>query len=131
MTAALELQEALVARLSAAPGLSGVFDDAPARASFPYVVVNCVAEMPWRCVGMEGKELSVELTLWDEQPARVMELDGLLDEAGSPIPSLPTWSLSSLVVIAKKRSRSAAAPWASTVTLRARMFRALGEERPE
>lgn len=121
MTAARELQEALVARLSARTELSGVFDDAPARASYPYIVINCVAEAPWTCRGMVGVEAVFELALWDEQPARLMTLDGSLAGAATPLPTLPTWRVSSLIVTGLKRTRSAAAPWASTLTLRARM----------
>lgn len=122
MTAALELQEALVTRLSAWTELSGVFDDAPARASYPYVVINCVAETPWTCRGMAGVEAVFELSLWDEQPARLMALDGVLAAAADPLPLLPTWHVSSLVVTGLKRTRGAAAPWASTLTLRVRII---------
>ena len=77
-SAIIALQEALVARLDQSSLFSGVYHDAPARARFPYAVLNCSDERDWSCKGRRGREIILQLVLWDEQPSFWGEMRGLM-----------------------------------------------------
>lgn len=116
------LQGAMVTRLDQSSLFSGVYHDAPARARFPYAVLNCSDERDWSCKGRKGREIVLQLVLWDEQPSRLLNCE---DEVEASLASLETgtkWCLTTLVLTGKRRSRNPSGPWSCTFEYRARLI---------
>jgi len=122
MTAGAELQAAVVAATSSLELLRGVFDGPPARAEFPYLVVDCSVEKAWNCSAHAGREVTCELTLWDDQPARILELEDALEKKIGQLASLPSWQLSSCSFQEKRKVRNPSGPWSCALRFRARML---------
>lgn len=122
MSAGGALQEVLAARLAAIAGLSGVYDGPPARAAYPYVVLDAGTESDWSYKDGIGREVLVALTLWDEQPARLQVLadavEAAMAGAGSPV----GWTLVSLRFLRRRTIRDVAGPWAAAIDFRARLL---------
>ena len=70
MSAGGNLQASLAGALTALE-ITGVFDGPPARASFPYVVIDAGMESDWSHKSGEGREVLVAVTVWDDQPSRL------------------------------------------------------------
>ena len=76
MTAALELQTAIVAALrqsSALTGLLGgahVYDDVPDSRRPPYVVIGPLETVDWSTSTEEGEEHFIEITAWSQANGR-------------------------------------------------------------
>lgn len=121
MGVAAMLQAAIAGRLGASSAFTGIFDEVPARAAFPYVVVHCPEEKAWNVDGMEGRQLQLELTLWDDQPSRLARDEKELSVPASAISPLPGWQLSSFIELTRQRYRDATGPWNCKVTYRARV----------
>jgi hypothetical protein len=122
MSAGGALQAALASALSGLSGISGVYDGPPARAAFPYVVIDAGSESDWSHKSGDGREVAVAVTVWDEQPAR---LHGLADAAEAAVRGLPAvagWQLVSLRLIRRRVVRDVAGPWAAAVDFRARLL---------
>lgn len=122
MSAGGALQAALAARLSGMSEINGVFDGPPARAAFPYVVIDAGSESDWSHKSGEGREVAVAVTVWDEQPAR---LHGLADGVEAAVRSLAAvggWQLVSLRLVRRRVVRDVAGPWAAAVDFRARLL---------
>lgn len=71
MSAAAELQAAIVAALKADPGLAAllgdrVFDHTPATAAFPYVTLGRLTGYDWSTDTERGSELLVSLHVWSQ-----------------------------------------------------------------
>jgi len=122
MSAAMALQEALVARLAQGDALSGVYHDAPARAHFPYAVLNCSDERDWSCKGRQGREISLQLVLWDEQPSRLLTLESVVESDLKALQTGDEWYLSSLLLTGKRRSCDPGRPWSCMLEFRARLI---------
>jgi hypothetical protein len=123
MSATIALQGALVARLDNGGQLSGVYHDAPARAQFPYAVLNCNDERDWSCKGRQGREIALQLVLWDEQPSRLLTLESIVEAELSSLHTGPDWLLSTLVLTGKRRSRDPGGPWSCMFEFRARLLK--------
>lgn len=126
MGATIALQTGLVSSLDGDGLLSGVYHDAPPRAPFPYAVLNCSDERDWSCQGREGREIALQLTLWDEQPARLLVVEDRVEPRLALLDAGPDWVLSSLVLTGKRRSRDPNGPWSCTLEMRARLLAAAG-----
>lgn len=122
MSAAAELQAAIVAATSSLPALSGVYDGPPARAEFPYLVVDCSSERDWSASLQHGREIEVKLVLWGHPGPRFLDLEEALQECALPGRTLANWSVSSLALAERKRTRSPEGAWGSHLTLRARLL---------
>jgi hypothetical protein len=85
-------------------------------------VLSCSNEKDWSCKGRIGREISVQITLWDDQPSRLLMLEDELDLRAGMLMASSEWHLSSLVATGKKRSRNPAGPWSCTMDLRARLL---------
>jgi hypothetical protein len=122
MTSALiALQEAAVARLDESGLFSGVYHDAPARAQYPYVVLNCSDERDWSCKARQAREITLQLTLWDEQPSRLLTRESDVEVALMALSTGTNWCLSTLVLTGKRRSRNPGGPWSCTFEFRTRL----------
>lgn len=121
-SASTALQGALVAKLDGSSLFTGVYHDAPARALFPYAVVNCSDERDWSCVGRSGREISLQLVLWDEQPSRLLTREGEAEVLLEALDTGPAWHLSTFVLTGKRRSRNPGGPWSCTFEFRARLI---------
>lgn len=123
MTAGAELQAAVVAAVGAVAGLSGVYDGAPARAAFPYLVIDCGSEASWDFRGRIGREVAIELSLWDDQSARLLDFEPAIEARMSQLGALNGWKIASLVFAGKKKVRSANGPWACSLSYRGRLLK--------
>ena len=122
MSAGGALQAALGQRLDGVEGITGVFDGPPARAPFPYVVIDSGTESDWSHKSGIGREVLVAVTLWDDQPVRLREL---ADEAEARVLGVATisgWQLVSVRLVRRRLIRDVAGPWAAVVDFRARML---------
>jgi hypothetical protein len=122
ISASNALQGALVAKLNESSLFTGVYHDAPARALFPYAVVNCSDERDWSCVGRSGREISLQLVLWDEQPSRLLTREGDAEFLLQALDAGLAWHLSTFVLTGKRRSRNPGGPWSCTLEFRARLI---------
>lgn len=126
MSAAIELQAALVAALAAAPGIAGVapvFDGAPPRQPFPYIVLGDGLSFDWSTKTERGREHRVALTLWDEA-GRTARLQALIAAAETAVaalpPALPGHRIASMWLVRTRLARPATGPWAGLVEHRIR-----------
>ena len=122
MSAGGTLQAALAAELGAIEQVTGVYDGPPARAPYPYVVVDAANESDWSHKTGEGREVLVAVTLWDDQPAR---LQGLADAAEAAVLGVSVsngWQLVTLRPIRRRTVRDVAGPWAAALDFRARLL---------
>lgn len=121
MSAGGKLQAALAGALTSLE-ISGVYDGPPARASFPYVVLDAGLETDWSHKSGDGREVLVALTVWDDQPARLHELADAAEAAVASVTDVEGWALVSLRLIRRRTVRDVAGPWAAAVDFRARLL---------
>jgi hypothetical protein len=127
MSAAAELQAALVAALAVAEGVagvvSGVFDGAPARAAFPYLVIGDGLTTDWSHKTGRGREHRLAITAWDEagRAARLHGIVGAVEAAIEALPpTLPHHRIASATLLRSRILRPAGGPWAGMVEYRVR-----------
>ena len=127
MSAAAELQAALVGALVAADGVagvaSGVFDGPPARAAFPYLVIGETSCFDWSTKSGRGHEHRVTVSAWDEA-GRTGRIFALLAAVGGAIEALPTALPGHLIVnvrpVRERLVRAPGGPWAGSIEYRVR-----------
>ena len=122
MSAGGALQAALAALLSGDARLSGVYDGPPARAGFPYLVIDAGSESDWSHKSAAGREVLVALTVWDDAPARLAELADAVEAAAAGVGGVAGWQLVSMRMIRRRTVRDVAGPWATAIDFRARML---------
>lgn len=122
MSAGGALQVALVSALQSEPRLAGIFDGPPARAEFPYVVVDAGSEGDWSHKSGEGREVLVAMTLWDDEPTRLAELADAVEQQAGSVASVADWQLVSLRLLRRRTVREVAGPWATAIDFRARLL---------
>ena len=122
MSAGGALQEAVAAILTADERFAGVFDGPPARATFPYVVLDAGTEVDWSHKNGRGREVMLAVTLWDEQPARLHELADAVEAAVESVGIVAGWQLVSLAFLRRRVVRDVAGPWAAAFDFRARLL---------
>ena len=128
MSAGGALQAALAATLSGEARLTGVYDGPPARAAFPYAVIDAGSESDWSHKNGDGREVLLALTVWDEQPARLAVLadavEALVVGSGGAagVGGVAGWQLVSMRMIRRRTVRDVAGPWATAIDFRARML---------
>lgn len=125
--AAEAVQAALVAALEGhapiASVVSGIFEGAPVRAAWPYVVIDDGSTSDWSHKSGRGREHRIGLIVWDDgdSPAR---LHGLMAEVEAAIEgigaALDGHRLVSLVFLGSRVVRDPDGPWAGFVRYRAR-----------
>jgi hypothetical protein len=124
MSAGGALQAALAAALAGESRLTGIFDGPPARASFPYAVLDAGSESDWSHKSGQGREVMVALTLWDEEPARLAELADTAEQLAAGVGDPGGWQLVSMRLIRRRTVRDVAGPWAAAIDFRARLLAA-------
>ena len=128
MSAAIDLQQTVIAHLSAHPALAeltGVHDGPPPRAAFPYAAIGDGLVTDWSTKTEKGREIRFALTLWDdgEAPARLHRLVAGIEAAMAILPrTLEGGQIVSLVLIRSLIARDPAGPWAGLVEHRIRIL---------
>ena len=128
MSAVIDLQQAVVAQLSADPALAdltGVYDGPPPRAAFPYAAIGDGLVTDWSTKTEQGREIRFAVTLWDdgEAPARLHRLTGAVEAAMATLPhTLEGGRIVSLMFLRTLIARDAAGPWAGLVEHRIRIL---------
>ncbi|MFC3051653.1 DUF3168 domain-containing protein [Kordiimonas pumila] len=89
--ACFRLQEAVFAALAAATSLSalvtGVYDEAPTGASYPYAAMGGTNLQPNDLKDRDGASISFDIILWSKEPSQLevkelmAEVDRVLDKA--------------------------------------------------
>lgn len=123
MTAGASLQVALVGALERVAQLTGVFDGPPARAAYPYLVVDAGTELDWSHKSGTGREIAVAVTLWDDQPARLQDIAPHVEQSVQDVSAVEGWTLVSLRFSRKRVLRDVAGPWAVALDFRARLLK--------
>lgn len=123
-----ELQSALVQSLRTVAELGGIFDGAPARAPFPYAVVDCGSEKDWSFRDLPGREFVIEVTLWDDVPTRMARLEAEVWDAFVGLGGLQSWRLPGVTRTSRKTVRTPAGPWSSVLSGRVRLLQVAAEE---
>ena len=122
MSAGGALQASLAAALEQISGVTGVYDGPPARAPFPYVVVDAGTESDWSHKSGEGREALVAVTVWDDQPARLHALADRVEDEVAAVNEVEGWQLVSMRLIRRRTVRDVTGPWAAAVDFRARLL---------
>jgi len=122
MSAGGALQAALAGALAAESRLTGIYDGPPARAAFPYAVIDAGSESDWSHKSGEGRELLVAVTLWDEEPVRLAELADAVEGLARGVAVSDGWQLVSMRLIRRRTVRDVAGPWAAAIDFRARIL---------
>jgi hypothetical protein len=122
MSAGGALQAALAGALAGEERLTGIYDGPPARAAFPYAVIDAGNESDWSHKNGEGREVLVALTLWDEEPARLVELADEAERLAAGVRGTDGWQLVSMRLLRRRMVRDVAGPWAAVVDFRARLL---------
>lgn len=115
---------AVVAVLS---GIAPVYDRAPPRAVFPYIVFSDSPVTDWSTKTARGREIRLALTIWDdgEHGARIASLIAQIEDAIAQLPrALPGWQVASLVFLRSLISRDVSGPSAGLVEFRVRVLAA-------
>jgi hypothetical protein len=116
------LQAAVAAALGAVDELTGVFDGPPARAAFPYAAIGASLETDWSHKTGRGREVMVGVTVWDDQPARLLRLADAVEEKVLAVAVAQEWQLVTLVMTRRRTVRDVSGPWATAVDFRARLL---------
>ena len=124
MSAGGALQAALASALAAQPQLTGIYDGPPARASFPYAVIDAGSESDWSHKSGGGREVLVALTVWDEEPVRLAELADSIEALADAIGQVVGWQLVTMQLLRRRTVRDVAGPWATAIDFRARLLAA-------
>jgi hypothetical protein len=122
MSAGGALQEAVATALLPVGELTGVYDGPPARAAFPYVIVDGGTEVDWSHKSGRGREVLLAVTLWDEQPARLHALVDGIEAAVAAIGMVAGWQLASIAFLKRRIVRDVAGPWAAAIDFRSRLL---------
>lgn len=122
MSAGGALQTALTGALGGEARLTGIYDGPPARAAFPYAVIDAGNESDWSHKNGEGREVLVALTVWDEEPVRLAELADAVEQLAAGVNATDGWQLVSMRLLRRRTVRDVAGPWAAVVDFRARML---------
>jgi hypothetical protein len=127
MSAAAQLQAAIVAVLAEADGISGVasgvFDGSPARAAFPYLVIGEGVSFDWSSKSHAGREHRVVISVWDEagRTARILALTAAAGVAIEAMDrALAGHTIAGVQFVRERLVRAPGGPWAGAVEYRVR-----------
>jgi hypothetical protein len=122
MSALEAVQAALVTLLA---DIVPVYDGAPPRAEFPYIVISDSPVTDWSTKTERGREIRLALNIWDDGEAAesLRTLMIAVEAAIENFPrDLPGWRVASLVFLRSLISREPGAPSAALIEHRVRMI---------
>jgi Protein of unknown function (DUF3168) len=122
MNALEAVQAALVTLLG---GIAPVYDGAPPRAAFPYIMISDSPVSDWSTKTERGREIRLTLTLWDdgEVAENLRTLMIAVEAAMDAFPrNLPGWRVASLVFLRSLVSRDPGGPSAALIEYRVRVL---------
>ena len=122
MSALEAVQAALVVALD---GIAPVYDGAPPRAAFPYIVISDSPVTDWSTKTERGREIRLALTIWDdgEEAESLRTLMIAVEAAMDGFPrDLPGWRVASLVFLRSLISRDPGTPSAALIEYRVRVL---------
>ena len=122
MSALAAVQAALVTLLDA---IAPVYDSAPPRAAFPYILISGSPVTDWSTKTQAGREIRLALTIWDdgEEAESLRTLMIAVEAAIDGFPrNLPGWRVASLVFLRSLISRNPGAPSAALIEYRVRVL---------
>jgi Protein of unknown function (DUF3168) len=122
MNALEAVQAALVTLLG---GIAPVYDGAPPRAAFPYIMISDSPVSDWSTKTERGREIRLALTIWDdgEVGESLRTLMIAVEAAMDAFPrNLPGWRVASLVFLRSLISREPGAPSVALIEHRVRMI---------
>lgn len=122
MSALEAVQAALVVALD---GIAPVYDGAPPRAAFPYILISDSPVTDWSTKTERGREIRLALTIWDdgEEAESLRTLMIAVEAAMDGFPrDLPGWRVASLVFLRSLISREPGAPSAALIEYRVRVL---------
>lgn len=124
VSAGSALQAALAATLAGELQLTGIYDGPPARAAFPYLVIDAGTESDWSHKSGSGREVLVAMTLWDEEPVRLAGLADSVETFAAGIGEVAGWEFVTMQMLRRRTMRDVAGPWATAIDFRARLLAA-------
>ena len=122
MSALATVQAALVPLLD---GIAPVYDGAPPRAPFPYILISNSPVSDWSTKTEQGREIRLALTIWDEGETAetlrtlMIAVEGAMDVFPR---TLPGWHVVSLVFLRSLVSREPDSPSAGLIEYRLRLL---------
>ena len=122
MSAGGALQAAIAAALAEEGRLTGIYDGPPARAAYPYAVIDAGSEADWSHKSGRGREVMVALTLWDEEPVRLAEISDAAEHLAEGVREVAGWQLVTMRLLRRRTVRDVAGPWAGAIDYRARLL---------
>lgn len=122
MSAALHVvQGALVTLLG---DIAPVYNRAPPRARFPYLLISDGQVSDWSHKSGVGREVRLGLTLWDDAPTSAALLDraeAVTRQMDAFPRDLPGWRVATLVYLRTLVSRNPDSPSAALIEFRLRL----------
>jgi Protein of unknown function (DUF3168) len=118
------VQAALVVALD---GIAPVYDGAPPRAAFPYIIISDSPVTDWSTKTELGREIRLGLMIWDdgEVAENLRTLMIAVEAAMDGFPrDLPGWRVASLIFLRSLISRAPNAPSAALIEYRVRLLAA-------
>lgn len=129
MSAAIAVQQALVAALNVDAGVSaiatGVFDGAPAEQPLPYVAVGDGQTSDWSTKTEAGREVRVVLAVVDdgEMPSRLHRLIAACEAAVESMARVTDgWRVASVTLVRSRVVRERAGRWVGWLEYRVRVL---------
>jgi Protein of unknown function (DUF3168) len=116
------VQAALVTQLA---DIAPVYDGAPPRAGFPYIVISDSPVSDWSTKTEQGREIRLALTIWDDGEAAesLRTLMIAVEAAMDDFPrDLPGWRVASLIFLRSLISREPDGPSAALIEYRVRII---------
>jgi hypothetical protein len=125
MSAAAELQAAVIAALGAVAELGGVYEGPPVQAAVPYAVVEAGPETDWSHKSGAGRELRIAATIRDEgeRPARLRRMMEAVEQAVADVTVVAGWQLVTMRLLSSRVARDRQGIWLGLVEFRARLLK--------
>jgi Protein of unknown function (DUF3168) len=123
MSGALEAVQAALVTLLA--DIAPVYDGAPPRAAFPYIVISDSPVTDWSSKTEQGREIRLALNIWDdgEEAESLRTLMIAVEAAMDDFPrDLPGWRVASLIFLRSLISRAPEGPSAALIEYRVRII---------
>lgn len=125
MSAEAVFQAALLAALRTVPGLNGVYEGRPDKASEPWAELGELRSIDWSTKDAPGRELTTTLMLRDrsDSGAAVQALAAACDAAVLDIGrDLDGWRVASLVMVRTRIVRDPPRAWTALIEHRVRLL---------